>query len=119
MIDADTKKKWDEAKDGKETTTALIAVHEMVLHIFKEVNNCAAGELVQLVGQYADLSLAGSCSALVKSGVRFLEVREKEIKNVWHPRPYELVAVRESLDHMKKKLELLNDIEDTQKGVPG
>ena len=114
LVDEDMKKKWDEAKDGKERTAALIAVNEMALHI----GNCAMGDLVQLVEQYADLSLAGSCSMWGKSAVRFLEAMEKEFNDNDKGKG-KLETVKESLDHMKKKLELLNDIEDTQKGVPG
>jgi hypothetical protein len=106
LFDEDMKKKWDEAKDGKETTAALIAVNEMVLHHLKQVTNCATGDLVQLVEQYARLSLVGSCSARVRTTLRLLErVTIDDTK------------AKVSLDHMKRNLELLNKIEeDMQKG---
>ena len=119
LIDEDMKKKWDEAKDGKETTATLIAVNEMILHHLKQVANCSTGDLVQLVAQYAELSLAGSCSAQVRSAIRVLErkyiaMKEKRIGQD------ELQKVKESLDHMKRKLEFLKNVEeDTQKGVSG
>ena len=77
------------------------------------------GDLVQLVEQYADLSLAGSCSAPVWSAVRFLErkyiaMTEQKIGQD------ELQKVKESLGHMKRKLEVFEEVEkDMQKGVSG
>ena len=119
FVDENMKKKWYEAKDGKERTAALIAVNEMALHIFKQVVNCAVGDLVQLVEQYADLSLAGSCSMWGKSAVRFLEAMEKEFNGNDKDKG-KLEMVKESLNHMKRKLEVLNKIEeDVQKGVLG
>ena len=109
LVDEDMKKKWGEAKDGKETTATLIAVNEMVLYHLNQVPNCATGDLVQLVEQYADLSLTGSCSAQVRSAVRFLEeyITEKESRIL-----YELPMAERSLDYMRRKLELLNEVEE-------
>ena len=113
LIDEDMKKKWDEAKDGKERTAALIAVNEMALHILKQVGNCDTGDLVQLVKQYADLSLVGSCSAWAKSAIQYLGFALNDIGT-----RDKREIVRESLGHMKRKLEVLNKIEeDVQKGV--
>ncbi len=110
----DTKKKWDEAKDGKEKTAALIAVNEMVLRHLNQANDCGTGDLVQLVEQYADLSLVGSCSTQAKSAVKFLEGMEMNTDED------KLKTVQRNLRHMKGKLELLNKIEqDVQKGVSG
>ena len=117
LIDEDMKKKWDEAKDGKERTVALIVVNEMALHILKQVDNCATGDLVQLMEQYADLSLVGSCTVRAKSTIKFLEAKEKEPDVRSQNRPDTL---QENLSHMRRKLELLNKIEeDLQKGVSG
>ena len=85
LIDEDMKKNWDEAKDGKERTAALIAVNEMALHVLKQVGICDMGDLVQLMEQYADLSL-GNFSVQAKQAkrakrakrtVRFLEATEE------------------------------------------
>ena len=114
LVDEDMKTKWDEAKDGKERIAALIAVNEMALHILKQVVNCTTGDLEQLVEQYSDLSLAGSCSVLAKNAVKFLEAMEKEIID-----KTQLKTVKESLGHMKRKLKLLKKIEDVPKGVSG
>ena len=119
LVDEDMKKKWDEAKDGKERTAALIVINEMVLHVLKQVGNCATGDLVQLVEQYADLSLVGSCSVRMRSTVRFLEAMEKEFNDNDKDKG-ELETIKESLGHMKRKLQLLNKIEeDIRKGLSG
>ena len=112
LVDEDMKKKWGEAKDGKETTATLIAVNEMVLHHFNQATNCAARDLVQLVDQYANLSFAGSCSARVRSAVRFLEdCIAKEKRKIGQD---ELQKVKGSLDHMMRKLEVLKKVEETR-----
>ena len=114
LVDEDMKKKWAEAKDGKERTAALIAVNEMALHILKQAGNCDTGDLVQLVEQYADLSLVGSCSAPAKGVIKYLEGSSWSFMNTLM-----VETIKESLDHMKRKLEVLNKIEDVQKGVSG
>ena len=104
LVNEDMKKKWHEAKYWKERTATLIAVHEMTLHHLNQATNCATGDLVHLVEQYGDLSLAGSCSAQVKSAIRFLEALKD----------------KGGLHHMNRKLTLLNKIEkDIQEGVSG
>jgi hypothetical protein len=109
LVDEDIKKKWDEAKDGKETTAALIAVNEMVLHDLNQVIACVTNNLVPLAERYARLSLAGSCSAQVRSAVRFLEEQYHHMEVMRGRIAQE--KVKESLDHMKWKLELLNKVE--------
>jgi len=109
LVDEDLKKNWDEAKRGKETTAALIAINDLLLHDAKQVFNCTTGDLVQLVGQYARLSLAGSNSAQLRSKINVLEGRLVGQKQV-----------NRTLGHMKRKLEVLNKIEeDAQKEVSG
>ena len=115
LANEDMKKNWGEAKDRKETTATSIAVNEMVLHRLTLVTR----NLVQLVAQYADLSLAGSCSARVRSAVRFLEQKYTTMKAGGVGQD-ELQKVKESLGHMKRKLEVLEKVEeDAQKGVSG
>jgi len=125
LVDEDMRKKWDEAKRGKETTPALIAINEILLH---DANtSCTMGGLVQPVEHYARLSLAGSCSAQVRSAVIFLEWMGKDIEGMEGTGGIEgmeswnmgRVKLRESLGRMKRKLELLIKVEDTQKGVSG
>jgi len=112
QADEDMKKNWDEAKRGKETTAALIAINEFLLHDTKQVISCHMGDLVQLVGQYARLSLAGSYSAQLRSRVSFLEALKAMAYSI------DQEKVNETLGHMKRKLEVLNKVEeDAQKGV--
>lgn len=112
LVDENMKKKWNEAKDGKERAAALIAVNEIVLHGLKQVTNSAAGDLVPLMEQFACLSLAGSCSAQVRGEVGFLEAMETTA----NPRPED----RKRLNHKKRQLELLNNVKkDALNGVSG
>jgi len=113
LVDEDMKKNWDEAKRGKETTAALIAINEILLHDANQVTSCIS-DLVQLAGQYARLSLAGSYSAQVRSTVSYLE----RLEGMGHLVDQE--KLKKTLGHMKRKLEFLNKVEeDAQKGVPG
>lgn len=115
LLYEDKKRRWNEEKDGKETTTTLIAVNEMILYELNQAINHAMDDLVQLVERYDRLSLVGSCSAQVRSAVRFLEAMgEIDIGQD------ELANVKKSLEHLKRKLELLNEIEEiAKKGMSG
>ena len=111
LVDEDMKKKWDKAKDLKERTAALLAVNEMVLHGLKQAIDTATDDLVPLTEQYARLSLAGSCSAQVRSEVKCLEVMVKTASKA---------EVWQRLGHKRRQLELLNSVEeDALKGVQG
>jgi oligoendopeptidase F len=101
------KKNYEKAKDGKEKAAALVEASEQVLHDLNQVIGYATGNLEQQVEQYANLSLSGSFSAQVGSAVRLLEQNYAalETKDV---DPDQLKKVKRSLDHMKRKLELLN-----------
>jgi homoserine acetyltransferase len=114
LVDEGMRKKWDKAKRGKDTTAALIAINEMLLH---DVNRAIRGDLVELVEQYARLSLVGSCSAQVRSAISYLELQCRSLE----AKGYQVLLerVNERLGHMKRKLELLNKMEDAQKGVSG
>jgi len=107
LLDEDMMKKWDEATSGKETTAALIAINEILLH---DANTSyIMGDLVQLVEQYARLSLAGSCSAQVRSAISYLEGLEGLGGGI-APR-----INKERLDYMKRKLEFFNEVERTHR----
>ncbi len=113
LMDENMKKEWDEAKDRKERIATLIAVNEMVLHGIKQVINSALGELVQPVEHYARLSLAGSCSAQMRGEIKSLGAMVKR-RFTYYEAEY-----RKRLDQKKRKLELLNEVEDALKGVSG
>jgi hypothetical protein len=105
-------KERDEAKDGKETTTTLVAVNEMVLRELNQAIDCAMGDLVRLVERYDRLSLIGSCLAQVRMGIKVLEDMKQRTLG-----KDKLEKAKESLDYMKRKLELLSKVEDAKKGV--
>jgi len=114
LVDEDMKRNWDAAKHRKETTATLIAIYEFLLHDAKQVISCPMGDLVQLVGQYARLSLAGSYSAQLRSRASLLE----GLRGMEHLVGQE--KMNKTLSHMRRKLEVLNKVEeDAQKGVPG
>ena len=69
LLYEDTKRRWNEEKDGKVATTTLTAVDEMIQHELNQAINYAMGGLVQLVERYDRLSLVGSCSAQVRGAV--------------------------------------------------
>ena len=110
LVDENMKKKWDEAKDGKEKTAVLIAVNEMVLRGLKQGIDSATGDLVQPVEHCARLSLAGSCSAQMRGEIKSLEAMVKRGFTCYEE------DYRERLDQKKRKLELLNEVEDALKG---
>jgi DNA repair ATPase RecN len=112
LVYEDVKKKWDKAQDGKETTMTLIAINEMVLHELNQAIDCAMGDLVQLVERYDRLSLVVGCSAQVRSVIKALE--DMKVRTIGKEK---LEKAEESLGHMKRKLELLNKVEDAKKGA--
>ena len=108
LVDQNMEKQWEAAKDGKEKTAAIVAASDKVVHYLDQVINCAINNLAQLVERYARLSLSGSFAAQVSSAVRLLEQNYLAMdgKGVGTDR---LQRVKESLDRMKRKLELLNN----------
>jgi hypothetical protein len=108
-VDQDMKKKWETAKGGKEKTAALIAASKKALHGFNQVIDNATNDLAQLAGDYAGMSLSGSFSAQTEKTVRLLEqsYQGMQEKGVGQD---QLQKIKESLGHMKEKLELLRDL---------
>ena len=105
------KKKWETAKDEKEKTTALIAVHEMVLHDLKQAISRATNKLTPLLEQYAYLSLTGSFSVQMESAIKFLEQKDivMEETGVSQDR---LRKVKKNLDEMERELEFLDNTKE-------
>ena len=116
LVDENMKKKWEAAKDGKEKTEALIAGHEKVLNELNQVTERATNELAQLVEDHAQLALSGNFSAPVASAIRLLEENYVvlERKGIAGNR---LRKEKESLDLLKRKLELLNDRRRAEGGL--
>ena len=100
-------KEWEAAKDGKERTAILAAVREKVQRDLNQITNSATSELIQLVERSARLSLSGGFSAQVESAVRLLEQHYTGLEKICVDQD-QLQKVKVSLDHMKRKLALLN-----------
>lgn len=111
LIDQDVKRKWVAARDGKGKLAVLNARRDRVLRDLNQIINGATDDLAQHVERYTRLSLSGNFSAQVSSVVRLLEQNYTalETKGV---DPDQLQKVNESVEHMKRKLELLNDAKD-------
>jgi len=105
LVNEHMKKTWETAKDERGKTMALIAVNEMVLHDLEQTISRTTNNLASLVEQYTDLSLTGSFSVQMKGAVKFLE--QKYI--VMEKTGVRLEKVKESLDQIKRKLELLDN----------
>jgi len=115
LIDQDVKKQWGAAKDGKAKMAVLNAFRDKVTRNLDQVINSATNDLAQHVERYTRLSLSGNFSAQVTSVVKLLKqsYAALETKGVG---PDQLQRVKASLDHMERKLELLNSAkENTRK----
>jgi myosin heavy subunit len=116
-VDQDMKKKWEAAKDGKEKTTALIEAGEKALNELKQIVDHATNDLAQLAEDYANLSLSGSFSAQMEKAVRLLEQRQKGMEEKGLGQE-QLQKVRDGLEFMKKKLELMNVAREKKASAP-
>ena len=106
-----TMKEWHAAKDGTGRTAIVDTVREKVLRELDRIINSATTDLAQSVERYSRLSLSGSFVAQVNSAVRLLAQHyvALEKKGVAHD---QLQRVKASLDHMRKKLVLLNNAKE-------
>ena len=106
LIDQNVKRKWAAAKDGKGKMAVLNAFRGRVLRDLDQIINGATNDLAQHVERYARLALSGHFLAQVASVVRLLEQKYIALymKGVG---PDQLQKVKESLEHMKRKLEIL------------
>ena len=116
LVNQDLKGKWEAAKVEKERTSALIAVNEMVLHDLDRLINRAPKDLMLLMKEFDCLSLTGGFLAQVQRGVWSLE-REYTAMKEGRIDQAKLIKVKESLDHMKRKLELLSHANETRKNA--
>jgi len=108
-VDDDMRRQWEAAKDEKERTDALLATTRFALEDLRHSIDAAMDELARLAEAYACLSLSGSFSAPLEKAIRLLEQRcnRMEEKGV----SLELLAkVRDSLEHMKGRLDLLEKV---------
>ena len=105
-VDQTMESKWKAAKNAKDKTETLIAAGKKTLNQLNSVIDRATNELSRLADDYSRLSLSRSFSAQMEKAVRLLEQSYKgmEEKGVGGE---QLEKVRESLDVMKKKMELV------------
>ena len=105
-VDNDIRKQWEAAKDEKERTEALLATSKSALGDLSHTTDEAMDELARLAEEYASLSLSGSFSAPLEKAIWLLEQRCRgmEEKGVGLE---QLMKVRSSLEHMKRRLDLL------------
>jgi len=107
LVKEDMKKKWDKAKDGKKRTMTLITVNEMVMLVHNQAIDCATGDLVHPVEQYACLLLVGSYSAGVRHTAKVLEETSIAMEKDGIAQK-KVQKVRQSLGHMNLELMTLN-----------
>ena len=107
LIDQNVKRKWAAAKNGKRKMAVINAFRVRVLRDLDQIINSATSDLARHVERYTLLALSGNFSAQVDSAVRLLEknYRTLEMKGVDYD---QLQKVKESLEHMKRKRQLLN-----------
>ena len=103
--------KWEEAKSEKEDAESLITTYEIALGDLNDAMGRTMGALARLAEDYAGLSLSGPFSAHVEKATRLLEHRYKTMEQggVSMER---LDKMRDSLDFMKRKLELVMKAEE-------
>jgi len=106
-VDLKLKKEWEAAMDGKAKTAVIIAASEKVSNDLDQVINRAVNNLSQLVERYARLALSGSFAVQVNSAVRLLEQNYLALEGNIVGQD-QLQRVKDSLDHMKRKLVVLN-----------
>jgi len=93
--------------DEKGQIALLDALREKVQGDLNRVIKDATNNLEQHVERYTHLSLSGNFSAQVSSAVRLLELRYAGLEGQGVD-PDQLQKVKESLDLMQRKLDLLN-----------
>ena len=101
-IDDNMKRQWEAAKDEKEKTEALVATSKRALddlgHAMDRTN-----ELARLLGEYADLSLAGCFSGPLEKTIRLLQLRCRAMEGKGAS-PEQLGRMQGSLEQMKGML---------------
>ena len=105
-VDDNVKKQWEDAKDEKERTEALLATSKGALGDLSHLMDDGIDELVLLAIEYASLSLSGGFSAPLEKAIWLLEQRCRGMEEKGIGLEL-LTKVRSSLEHMKGRLDLL------------
>ena len=104
-------KKWEAAKAEKEGTELLIATYESELGFLNDAIDRTVDRLARLVEDYATLSLSGPFSAHMEKAVLLLEQRHKDMEQKGISKE-QVEKIQDSLDLMKRKLELVTKVEE-------
>ena len=100
-------KKWEAAKEGTKKMARLVSIREKVLRDLHQSIESSTKDLAQWVERHARLSLSGNFLAQVGSTVRLLQQTYIALETKGVSTDH-LQKVKESYDHMRRKLELLN-----------
>ena len=106
-VDEDVKK-WEAEK---EDTELLIATYESELGDLNDAMDKNVDDLARLVGDYAALSLLGPFSVHVEKAILLLEQRYRDTEQKGSCKE-QLEKIQDSLDLMKRKLELVTKAEE-------
>src|SRR5258708_18221081 len=103
MVDDNTRKQWEAAKDQKAKTAALDAISKRALEDLTRIKDDALDELTRCAAEYASLaslSLSGSFSPPLEKAIRLLEQRCRGMG----VDSEQLAKGRESSEQMKDRL---------------
>ena len=101
-------KKWEAEK---EDTELLIATYESELGDLNDAMDKNVDDLARLVGDYAALSLSGPFSIHVEKAILLLEQRYRDTEQKGNCKE-QLEKIQDSLDLMKRKLEIVTNAEE-------
>ena len=104
-------KKWEAAKAEKGDTESLIATYQSVLGDVNDAMDRTVDDLARLAADYAVLSLSGPFSAHMEKAIRLLEQRHMDMEHKGASKG-QLEKMKDSLDLMKRKLELVTKAEE-------
>jgi hypothetical protein len=111
VIDPDMQAKWENAKNDKERKEILLSSYQQALDGFNQRIDDGTKELAELVEGYAELSLSGSFSVQVEKAAALLEQSYKSMEQKGVDQE-QLQKMKEGLDMMVKKLELLKEAKE-------
>ena len=106
------KKEWELARDAEERRDVFIAACGKALNDLDQVINRATDDLRRRVERHESLALGGSFAAQVSSAVGLLELRHTALREKKGVGPDQLKTVQASLDCMKRRLPVLQTVEE-------
>ncbi|KAG8809632.1 hypothetical protein FRC17_003355 [Serendipita sp. 399] len=107
-VDEDMKRNWENAKDTKERSEALIRGTKKILDQYNRSIDRGTKDLAQLADDYAKLSLSGSFGSQLEKAIALLQQKYESMENQGVSED-QLQTVKTSIDTLMKKLQLLKD----------